>query len=95
MNENIFPQHNIKITLNIPVDNAFVNSVGTTFYEDKYCTDCCLNNYKRVLYYFVYDNKDLLVSFRNKLEHLQYFQLHISLKIPKLMIVKIYFSCSY
>jgi hypothetical protein len=75
MNENIFLQHNAIILLTIPVDILFVNSVGTTFYKNKYSTNGSLVNYNGVLYISVYDNKDLLVSFKNKLEVLQYFQL--------------------
>jgi hypothetical protein len=75
MNENIIPQHNTNITLNVPIDHPFVNIIGTDFYENEYLTNRCLFNYNGVLYCYVYDNIDLLTSFKNNLEDLQYFNL--------------------
>jgi hypothetical protein len=75
MNKNIIPLFNANISLNIQEDNLFVNTVGTTFYKDKYSTNRCLFDYNGVFYYYIYDYKDLLISSKNKEQVFQGFQL--------------------
>jgi hypothetical protein len=60
----IFPQHNANLSLNILVDNLFVNIFGTIFYKNKYSTNRYLFDCNWVLYWYV-----------NNFEVLQYFQL--------------------
>jgi hypothetical protein len=62
MNENLFPQHNANISLNILIDHPFVNLLGTTFFKQNYSTNRCLFNYNGDLYSHVYNNVDLLTS---------------------------------
>jgi hypothetical protein len=75
MKEKIIPQHNASISLNMLVDNLFFDTVGIIFYKNKCSSNCCLFNYNQVLYCYVYDNKDLLVLFKNKFEVFQCFPL--------------------
>jgi hypothetical protein len=64
MNEKIFPLFNANISSNVPVNHPFINVIRTTFYKQKYSIDSCLFNYNGILYCNVYDNKDLLTSFK-------------------------------
>jgi hypothetical protein len=63
------------VNLNLPINNLFVNDLGTNFSRNEYPTNRCLFNYNGVQYCYVYDNIDLLTSFKNKPEALQCFQL--------------------
>jgi hypothetical protein len=61
--------------LNVPINNLFVNNLGTNFSRNEYATNRCLFNYNGVSNCYVYDYIDLLTSFKNKLEVLQCLQL--------------------
>jgi hypothetical protein len=67
----LFDDH---VNLNVPINNRFVNDLGN-FSRNEYPTDRCLFNYNGVAYCYVFDNIDLLTSFKNKPEVLQCFQL--------------------
>jgi hypothetical protein len=74
-NQKMFPLFDDHVNLNLPINNLFINGLGTNFSRNKYSTYRCLFNYNGISYCYVYDNIDLLTSFKNKPEVLQCFQL--------------------
>jgi hypothetical protein len=71
LNQKTLPQFITKITLNISINNPFLEVIGTNFIRNDYLSNCCLFNYNTVLYCYIYDNIDFPISFKNKLEVLQ------------------------
>jgi hypothetical protein len=92
--EKIVPLFDDNVTLNVPTNYPFVDLIGTNFNRNDYSTNCCLFNYNGVLYCYIYDNIDLLTSFKNKLEIIQCFQLQ-KLQNTKLIMVEIYIIYLY
>jgi hypothetical protein len=75
LNEKTLPQFTTTISLNVPTDHPFVGILGTNFTRNDYSTNRCLFDYNGVLYCYIYNNKDLLTSFKYKQEVLQSFNL--------------------
>jgi hypothetical protein len=75
LNKKTLPQFTTTVSLNVPIDHPFVNILRTDFYHNDYSTNRCLFDYNGVLYCYIYNNKDLLTSFKYKLEVFQCFNL--------------------